>query len=383
MGYYDKQISMQAMSGKGPTSSIKLNLICPRFRNNWIRDRKEAEHLRDSIKDNGLFSAITVNSIATFLKNENIPIEVKEYYEEYQKKGFEYFISSGHSRYYAYCSLCSGKTVHTYEELEKFYKDYEGYSVKDKKAQEDGEIEKRNRWLSIPAIIANDNFDSERNRYNSANLDQRAKKDFEVVYNFIDKLKDEQRYEEILDEITAQLVDKMNDRTVARVADQLKYRGKYKNIDEARELLKKTNGSLLPGFIKSHCNKLKELIYSEWHRKISLSSIQLAVNIIKMFDKEMIELIYYGDLGIRDSREILTFYELMPDKEKQELIDSIKDGTLSIKKLKKKYLSNGTDSTDSKVPYSASEWKNLFLQLISEEITLEDAEKKLKKLNVI
>ena len=380
MGYYDNQVSMKVMAGKGPTSSIRLNLICPRFRNNWIRERREAEHLKESIESNGLFSAITVNSIEVFLKNENIPDEVKKYYEGYQKRGFQYFISSGHSRYYAYCSLCSGKNIHTATELEQFYKDYDKYIKEDEKAQASGEIEKRNKWLSIPAIIVKDDYKSERSRYNSANLDQRAKKDFEIIYNFIDEMKDEKKQDAIIAEVVAQLVEKMNDRTVARVADQLGLRSKYKNIEEARELLKKVEGTSLPGFYKRYCNKLKELINVEWHRDISFPSIQRTVKIIEVFDKELIEFIYYGDLGIKDSCELLTFYDALSDKELITLKTSIKDGTLNIKEQKEKHLNK---EPKSKVPYSASEWKNLFLQLISEEITLEDAEKKLKKLNVI
>ena len=51
------------------------------------------------------------------------------------------------------------------------------------------DLESVNEYLSIKTIVVKDDFWKERRRYNSANLDQRAIIDFEIVDNAIDNMK--------------------------------------------------------------------------------------------------------------------------------------------------------------------------------------------------
>lgn len=386
MGYFDKQTGMNVMKGKEQTDTIALNKICPRYVNKWIRNKEDAEGTKKSIKENGLFAPISVNKIEDYLAKveKELPNEAKEYYKNELKDGREFFISSGHTRFYAYCSLCADKDIHTKEDLIKFYKEYNDIVLKDTKALQEGKSEGRNRFLSIPAIVVKDDYKKERNRYNSANIDQRAKQDFEVIVNIIDEMKDEGVWGKVEEEIKSSLLDNMQDRAVIRNLESIyEKQGKkatFKTIEEAKNLLNEIPVNLIPGYNKSINEKIKEYISKTRGKEISIASINFTRTIIEKYDKDLINYIFNGLLKYHHARELLSVYGEISKTELDKIKKQIEKGTFDIKVIKKQY---AKEKQEKSVPFSQKDWKELFIKLYDKELTIDDAYKKLKDLKVL
>ncbi|MDY5652976.1 MAG: ParB/Srx family N-terminal domain-containing protein, partial [Erysipelotrichaceae bacterium] len=335
---FGSTIGIQAMSGKGERPELPLNEICLRAVNKYINNYDEARSLKESIEKDGLIEPITVNEISAFLKSKDIddlPKDEKEYYESRLNQGFKYFVTTGHRRFRAYCSLALGKDVHTDEEVESFYTAFSEVLENSRKAEQEGRFADINKYCSIKCFIAKDNVAQENARYNRSNLDQRRIQDFEIVDNIIDEMTSNGKLYALLEENKIAKIKSMSDRAVKDTFNRIAPEKTYATIDEARNTLLELDASLFPGY-QSTCNQvISDYISETKSKKISASSIKQARRVLTTLNRDYIKLIYEGYLPYKTSIDLLTIYDKI---DKDEIYKKIKDGTFDIKKEKDKYI---------------------------------------------
>lgn len=433
----DKHIAMDTMKGINTNGQTDLNLICPRAINKYRYDENDFKSLINSIKQNGLFKPITLNRIDKYLNSEeakNLSQEEYDYYKKNAEEGRIFFVSDGHRRFYAYCSICVNKNITSVEDMEEFY---ELYKVEKEKNEGLGvfDLESANTYLSIKSEIVRDDFWKERRRYNSANLDQRAIIDFEIVDNAIDnmkleRVKDEEgnelsRWEFESNKIKASVVDSMKDRAIIDLIDRInnsnesiqriknypdgdkliKELHSFKNVKDARKILKQLPIEVLPRYKKEQVVAIQEYINNVLSKEISFNSIDKCRQMLNMYPKDIISLIYSGILPFRDAKTLLTVYKYLPNDFAQELAKIIKEkenydlehsplspeskdfymnvvikGKFSIEKARKILL----DKDDKKkIALSQGDLINLFKDINSGKKTFEQVYDYLKELNLV
>lgn len=376
---FGSTIGIQAMSGKGERPELPLNEICLRAVNKYINNYDEARSLKESIEKDGLIEPITVNEISVFLKSKDIddlPKDEKEYYENRLNQGFKYFVTTGHRRFRAYCSLALGKDVHTDEEVENFYNAFSEVLENSRKAEQEGRFADINKYCSIKCFIAKDNVAQENARYNRSNLDQRRIQDFEIVDNIIDEMTSNGKLYALLEENKIAKIKSMSDRAVKDTLNRIAPEKTYTTIDEARSTLLELDASLFPGY-QSTCNQvISDYIQETKSKKISASSIKQARRVLTTLDRDYIKLIYEGYLPYKTSIDLLTIYDKI---DKDEIYKQIKDGTFDIKKEKDKYI----EKQPKIVSISNSELIEDIVAVKKGKKTIDEVYNKLKSLNLI
>lgn len=376
---FGSTIGIQAMSGRGERPELPLNEICLRAVNKYINNYDEARSLKESIEKDGLIEPITVNEISVFLKSKDIddlPKDEKEYYENRLNQGFKYFVTTGHRRFRAYCSLALGKDVHTDEEVENFYNAFSEVLENSRKAEQEGRFADINKYCSIKCFIAKDNVAQENARYNRSNLDQRRIQDFEIVDNIIDEMTSNGKLYALLEENKIAKIKSMSDRAVKDTLNRIAPEKTYTTIDEARSTLLELDASLFPGY-QSTCNQvISDYIQETKSKKISASSIKQARRVLTTLDRDYIKLIYEGYLPYKTSIDLLTIYDKI---DKDEIYKQIKDGTFDIKKEKDKYI----EKQPKIVSISNSELIEDIVAVKKGKKTIDEVYNKLKSLNLI
>lgn len=376
---FGSTIGIQAMSGRGERPELPLNEICLRAVNKYINNYDEARSLKESIEKDGLIEPITVNEISVFLKSKDIddlPKDEKEYYENRLNQGFKYFVTTGHRRFRAYCSLALGKDVHTDEEVENFYNAFSEVLENSRKAEQEGRFADINKYCSIKCFIAKDNVAQENARYNRSNLDQRRIQDFEIVDNIIDEMTSNGKLYALLEENKIAKIKSMSDRAVKDTLNRIAPEKTYATIDEARNTLLELDASLFPGY-QSTCNQvISDYIQETKSKKISASSIKQARRVLTTLNRDYIKLIYEGYLPYKTSIDLLTIYDKI---DKDEIYKQIKDGTFDIKKEKDKYI----EKQPKIVSISNSELIEDIVAVKKGKKTIDEVYNKLKSLNLI
>lgn len=376
---FGSTIGIQAMSGRGERPELPLNEICLRAVNKYINNYDEARSLKESIEKDGLIEPITVNEISVFLKSKDIddlPKDEKEYYENRLNQGFKYFVTTGHRRFRAYCSLALGKDVHTDEEVESFYTAFSEVLENSRKAEQEGRFADINKYCSIKCFIAKDNVAQENARYNRSNLDQRRIQDFEIVDNIIDEMTSNGKLFALLEENKIAKIKSMSDRAVKDTLNRIAPEKTYTTIDEARSTLLELDASLFPGY-QSTCNQvISDYIQETKSKKISASSIKQARRVLTTLDRDYVKLIYEGYLPYKTSIDLLTIYDKI---DKDEIYKQIKDGTFDIKKEKDKYI----EKRPKIVSISNSELIEDIVAVKKGKKTIDEVYNKLKSLNLI
>lgn len=263
-------------NGQKDVPLLAINQICLRYENNYINDKNTFAPLVQSIQTNGLLQPIIVVEITKYL-NKAKP-EEKEYLEKMQSKyGCKYFVSSGHRRFKAYCSLATKKLVFKDDDLIKFYKYVEDNDLykKDKEAKALSDFKNVNKWLYIPCQITDDVVTDENVVYNDTNLTARPTTNFEYVVNSIEP-------------------------------------------------------SGLDINSKSIADELKSYIYNRYKIDVDKSSIYAYLQIIKNLPKEFIDCIYNGELSIRDAKKLLS---KITDKNKEGVLKLIKGGSFNYNEM--------------------------------------------------
>lgn len=434
----NKHEAMQAMKGIATGDETDLNLICPRAINKYRYNQEDFQSLINSIKTNGLFSAITINRIDKYLKSpdaKNLSQKELDYYNYQLANGRQFFVTDGNRRFYAYCSLCVNKTITSIKQMDEFYKLYEVEKQKNMDAVNDFDMYALNKYITIKTIVAKDDFWKERRRYNSANLDQRAIIDFEIVDNAIDNMKlelvtDEQgnklSYWDVeTNKIKKKIVDSMTDRAIIDLIERIKNNSEsiqkvknseegeqlfkklrtFKSTEEARSILKLLPIEVLPRYKQEQVAIIKDYISTKFTKDISGNSISGCRLILDTYPDELINLIYSGDIGFREAKSMLTVYKYLPadfvielpkiieEKDKydlnaSEMSDETKEfynnvvvnGKLSVEKVKKILLNK---EEKKKISLSQSELLELFKDINSGRKTFDQVYKYLKELNLV
>lgn len=433
----DKHSAMDTMKGINTNGQTDLNLICPRAINKYRYDENDFKSLINSIKQNGLFKPITLNRIDKYLNSEEAKNLSKEEYDYYQRniqEGRLFFVSDGHRRFYAYCSICVNKNITSVEDMEEFY---QLYQLEKEKNESLGvfDLENINQYLSIKSEIVRDDFWKERRRYNSANLDQRAIIDFEIVDNAIDNMKLEKvtddegneisRWDFESNKIKTSVIDSMKDRAIVDLIERIinsnesierikncpdgdkliKELHSFKSTKDARKILKLLPIEVMPRYKKEQVISIQEYINNVLSKEISFNSIDKCRQMLNMYPKDLISLIYSGILPFRDAKNLLTVYKYLPNDFAQELAEILKEkenydlknsplsaeskefymnvvvkGKFNIEKAKKILLDK---DEKKKIALSQSDLLNLFKEINSGKKTFEQVYDYLKELNLV
>ena len=376
-------LAKQAMTGKGNNDNIPLNEICLRFKNKYINGYEDANSIRESIKKDGLIEPITVNDINSYLKSADVnqlSKEARSYYEQKVHEGFKYFITTGHRRFYAYCSLAVGRDIHSMEDMDQFYKDIAEVLERNKVAIEEGDYSSINKYASIKAFVVKDSVKEERERYNVANLDQRITKDFEIIDNMIDEMKEDGEWDRVIQTNKEARVVKMSDRTVLDNLKRLGLAGDIKTPQEARKRLMSVKAEDISGYYSDLNQSIARYIKEKRHKNVSVQSVDKTRKILETLDNRLVNYIYSGDLEYRNAIDMLSYYDKIKPSEIDSVCQKIKNKKYDFSKEKAKYLNK---PSRRKVPMSEKDWIKLFNQLFDGEITLKDEIKKLEDLDLI
>lgn len=391
----------KAMRGEGNKSEIVLNKICLRESNKYTFDFKEFESLKNSIKELGLFSPITVNEIDNFLNlvrteykfnsttytfGSKLPDDVKDAYDFYSKKkneGFDYFITTGHRRFKAYCSLAIGEDVKTMDDVNAFYSKFDKVLAEEKAKLDAGDFTHRNKFCSIKCFIVNDSIQSERDRYNSANIHQRATKEYEIIINMIDDIKARGLWNEFIEQNKAKRIDSMTDRAAFDTLKRLNlYKNNIKSGDDAKSILRNVSAEDLPGFKADLNNSIADYIEANSGKHYTAANINIVRQLVDKIDGRIIDLVFDGHLDYKKMREMDVYYDkLVKDYSVEDICKMIKNGEFDHKAMKAKYSSK--KPKPKKIGLSDRDWIKLFTDLHDGKITIDDAYGKLKSLNLV
>lgn len=430
--------AMQAMKGIATGDETDLDLICPRAINKYRYNQEDFQSLINSIKTNGLFSAVTINRIDKYLKSpdvKNLSQEEIDYYNYQLANGRQYFVTDGNRRFYAYCSLCVNKNITSIEQMEEFYKLYKVEKEKNQDALLSFDLESVNEYLSIKTIVVKDDFWKERRRYNSANLDQRAIIDFEIVDNAIDNMKLEVIKDEKGNDISIwnfesnkikeKIVDSMKERAIIDLVDRIKNSKdsiekiksqpdgdelikelrSFKNVKDARVILKKLPIEVLPKYKQEQVIAIKQYISNRLSKEISSNSINTCRWVLDTYPSSITNQIYSGDISFREAKSLLTVYKYLPSDFAQELPKILKQkenynledsplsdeskefykavvvkGKIAIDKAKKILLNKDVKNT---IKLSQNDWIDLFKDMIDGKKSMNEVRDYLKSLNLI
>ena len=385
----NNMLAKKAMSGEGSRKSvvpgIPLSEICVRYKNKYIIGYEDSTSIKESIEKDGLIEPITINEIEAYLNSKDIDLlanEARQYYNERLERGFRYFITTGHRRFYAYCSLAVDRDIHSAEDLDdRFYDEIKEIIKKNDAAAEEGDYAGMNKYASIKAFIVRDSVEEERERYNVANLDQRITKDFEIVDNMIDEMKEKGIYDQAIDENKTLRIGKMTDRAVM---DNLKKLGiatsGIKTAEEAKEKLMNADPSDLPGYQSDLNTSISKYIYDTRRKKIAVTSVNRSRKILETLDRRLIEFIYSGRLEYKNAIDMLSYYNKLSKADINDICKQIKSGEFNPSATKAKY----SDKEEKrKIPLSGKDWELMVRQMIDGSLSIEEAKKKLKSLNLL
>lgn len=378
----DNTLAKKAMYGKGTNDNIQLDEICLRYKNKYINSYENAKSIKESIAKDGLIEPITLNDIAAYLTcsdNELIPSDARKYYEEMLNRGFKYFITTGHRRFFAYCSLATGEDIHTGDDMNGFYEEIKKAIEDNKYALEEGRYNDINKYTSIKAFIVKDNVKEERERYNVANLEQRITKDFEIIDNMIDEMKEDGAWDKCIEENKNNRIAKMSDRTVIDNLKRFNLASDIKTPEEARAKLYEIDASQIAGYYSDLNESISKYINDKRHKNISVKSIDKARKILDTLDPRLIEYIYSGRLEYNKAKELITFYDKIDKSEIDDVCEKIKNRQFDYSKEKAKYTNK---EIKRKVPMSEKDLINLLKDVYFKKISIEDAKKKLESLNL-
>ena len=379
----NNMLAKQAMAGKGIRDSIPLNEICLRYRNKYINSYDDAESIKQSIEKDGLIEPITVNDIDAYLKssdNESLSTEAKSYYVLKLSEGFKYFITTGHRRFFAYCSLAIGRDIHGAVDMDEFYEDFKKVAEANTQAVANGDFASMNKYASIKAFVAKDNVKEERERYNVANLDQRITKDFEIIDNMIDEMREDGELEKIINENKVNRIKLMSDRTVMDNLKRLNLANSIKTSEEARDVLMSVEASSLAGYHSDLNLSISNYIKEKRHKNVSVQSVDKARKILETLDHRLIDYIYSGNLEYKNAIDMLSYYDKISVEELDDICEQIKNRTYDPLKTKKKY---STKPIKKKIPMSEKDWVNMFKKIFAGEMSLDEAKEMLESLNLI
>ncbi|MDO4500666.1 MAG: hypothetical protein Q4B60_05255 [Erysipelotrichaceae bacterium] len=293
-------LSSAFTSNKGSldeTIKVSMNLICGRFKNDYIIDPSQTKVLIKSIEKEGLLQPIVLMNIEDYLASNNVLDDEKEYYTSMLDKGFTYFIVAGHRRFRAYASLLSGELIETNDALENFYK-----KIKDESTEIGSkfivQIGKKSEepWTKILAIIANpDNLD-EILAYLHSNITARNPSQFEII---------------------------------ASVYNQLVRTGELeKMFEHAKSQDKRAKENAV---IVDYINK-------QYAIKVDKGWVSKTTSILKKVNPKIVECIYEGKVGAKAIAEILPIYELIVESNQEELLlNEIENKKFKSSNWKKKF----------------------------------------------
>lgn len=330
-------LAFKSIKGEGEiTSNIfykPLNQICVRFQNKYINNIDKHKALKESIRANGLIEPIVIVDIDEYINTCDNEQE-KEYLSLMKEKGCLYFISSGHRRFKAYASLCLGRDIYTDKELDALYTDEFKQKLIDK---ENSVIDINNLfddtpdWTTVPCKIIS--LDNEAAIYNDSNTTQREITSFEIIDNTIDEMIQNDMWYGMIKDIVNERINSMTDRAVKDNIKKLHQAGYPVScgdkIEEQREFLKTLSYDKIPGTEKDINKKLAEYIMVNKQRNVSETAVKYTRRILKVFNKELIQLIYDGYLSFRDAQKLLDNYDKI-DLEKT--IEEIKTGQFDLNK---------------------------------------------------
>lgn len=222
-------LAFKSIKGEGDiTGSIYykgLNKICVRFQNKYINNIDKHRSLKESIRANGLIEPIVVVEIDEYLPSSDNE-EERLYLKEMQRKGCEYFISSGHRRFKAYASLCLSRDIYTDEDLDVLYSEEFAKILREKESEVinvNNLFDDTPDWTTIPCKIVS--LENESAIYNDSNTTQREITAFEIVDNAIDEMKQNGTWMSMVEFVKCNRVDSMTDRAVKDNIKKLKQTG--------------------------------------------------------------------------------------------------------------------------------------------------------------
>lgn len=308
----DDTFDMDAEGSEG-----RLNLICPRAINKYVNNKYDLEKLVESIKEDGLLNPIIVNRIDDYLENYSTQMNEYElqYYTRRKEEGFKYFIITGHRRFKAYCSLYlnDGRIVHTDEDLEEFYKEF------NQRENESENIftlnlENINPFVAIPYKIENNSYMEEANKYNKSNLEQRSIQVFEVVDNVCDEMMKLGILQEKMEIWKQQKIDEItNSRTAANILSKTDCNVKNKTLDELKEELRKLDPEYFTGCKEKKATEIADYIDNKKRYKVGVSSVTKSLNVLTLLPANVIKGLYDGNITFRQALTLMGFIKKKQD----------------------------------------------------------------------
>lgn len=333
-----------------PIRYIAVTEICPRFENKYITNLDKAQSLQKSIIDVGLIEPINIVDINKYIEFRNSENELSdsakneiEYLQQMQQRGIRFFITSGHRRFKAYISVFLQKDINTDEEWNQNYdflkETYDKVKAESTELFLKGQTNEREKWLSIPTIVEEKNFDKETIFYNDSNTTQRELTGFEIITNTIDELQTTGQWDTFVADICSKRVDAMTDRKVKERVNDLIKQGVISSdsyndtIQEKRNLLKSLGSKYVPGVNKMIDKYIVNYIYENKKRTVSAQNVMYSRTLLETFDQELIQTIFDGYLNFATAKEILPIYEKLDIK---ETVSKIKKRTFKIENVKRK-----------------------------------------------
>lgn len=335
-----------------PIRHIPVEEICPRFENKYIANSDKAKSLIESIRSAGLIEPINIISIEKYLayrnfapgqKNGNEEPELA-YLQEMSQKGIKYFISSGHRRFKAYISITLGSEIITDDEWLNNYEALKSVCTAARESTlkamftgvEDGDIDEK--WITIPAIVIQEDLEKESAFYNDSNTTQRELTGFEIIVNSIDEMIKNNDWNTMISAVVSERVDQMTDRkTRERVNDLVKanvVNKKYvgASVEEQKALLKSLDPTYIPGTESVINQKIVEYIKNKKQRSVSASNVNYTRKVLETFDKRLVQQIYDGKLTFKIAKTILPVYH---EIDVENTIEQVSNGNFKIESVKK------------------------------------------------
>jgi len=346
-----RNIGMQSIAGTAESTSevryIAVTSICPRFQNKYINNLDKSQPLKESIAKVGLIEPIKVIPIDKYVSYlstaQGNHEEELTYLNDMSSKGIKYFITSGHRRFKAYISITLDKDIASdtqwAEEYENLKKTCEETEKKAFQAILNCEEEPKEKWITIPCIVEEENFAEEATYYNDTNTTQRELTGFEIIVNSIDEMKKSGYWEEMCKNIVSTRVESMTNRKVTEKVNDLTKEGVLersttkRSPEEERELLKGVDYKLIPGTEGMVNNGIVKYIKDNKQREVTASNVDKSRAVLDTFSNEMLQTIYDGFLTFKVAKELVGVYN---DIDEQATIKEIKEGTFKLEAVKKK-----------------------------------------------
>lgn len=309
--------------------NLPIKLICPRFKNHYIFNKKEVDALIKSIREEGLWNPLIVINIEDYLNKEvnpDISKEERDYYEYMQNVyGCEYFISSGHKRFRAILSNLMNTYVDSDKKIIDFYEKVKSGEIK---------IGLNDKRYFVDCIVGNPYSMAEDNISKGTNGLSRTLTAFEHVVNAVDSMAKEKGLTE----------DQVDVITASQIQEHI---SKKFGIDIELKTIKNNWG---------------------YARKIK--------------DKDILELIYKGQINVGQMKILTPIYDkVVSAKEvKSALIKDAKAGHLDMNAIKEKVKpSKKKAGRTATVKISKAEVLDILNQIKMKTIKVDDAIKMIER----